>query len=72
MRRCLLVALLLLAGPLVSADAQTLREQIRTDLFTFGNCGEPLCLAGALGGHGSHFIPATQTATGDVLDLLGN
>jgi hypothetical protein len=52
--------------------AQTLREQIRTDLFTFGNCGQPLCLAGALTGHGSHFIPATQSAAGDILDLLGN
>lgn len=70
MRRCLLAALLILAArPLA---AQSLREQIRTDLFTFGNCGEPLCLAGALTGHGSHFIPATQSAAGDILDLLGN
>lgn len=70
MRRCLLAALLILAArPLA---AQSLREQIRSDLFTFGNCGEPLCLAGALAGHGSHFIPATQSAAGDILDLLGN
>ena len=72
MRRSLLVALLLLAGPLCSLDAQSLRDQIRSDLFTFGNCGEPLCLSGALTGHGSHFIPASQTAAGDILDLLGN
>jgi hypothetical protein len=69
-RRCLLVALILLAGR--SLAGQTLREQIRTDLFTFGNCGQPLCLAGALPGHGSHFIPATQSAAGDILDLLAN
>jgi hypothetical protein len=69
-RRSLLAALLVLAAPTLAA--QTLREQIRTDLFTFGNCGEPLCLAGALTGHGSHFIPATQSAAGDILDLLGN
>src|SRR5882672_8875072 len=68
-RRCLLVALLLAPASLA---AQSLRDQIRTDLFTFGNCGEPLCLAGALPGHGSHFIPATQSAAGDILDLLGN
>jgi len=68
-RRCLLVALLLAPASLA---AQSLRDQIRTDLFTFGNCGEPLCLAGALTGHGSHFIPATQSAAGDILDLLGN
>ena len=70
MRRSLFAALLLLAAPPLAA--QTLREQIRTDLFTFGNCGQPLCLAGALAGHGSHFIPATQSAAGDILDLLGN
>ncbi len=70
MRRSLFAALLLLAAPPLAA--QTLRDQIRTDLFTFGNCGEPLCLAGALTGHGAHFIPATQSAAGDILDLLGN
>lgn len=70
MRRCLLVALLFVAGQ--SLAGQTLRDQIRTDLFTFGNCGQPLCLAGALAGHGFHFIPATQTAAGDILDLFGN
>ena len=70
MRRWLLVALFLVAGQ--SLAGQTLREQIRTDLFTFGNCGAPLCLAGALAGHGLHFIPATQTAAGDILDLFGN
>lgn len=71
MRRCLPVILLLFAAPLGLA-AQTLREQIRTDLFTFGNCGAPLCLAGALPGHGNHFIPATQTAAGDILELFTN
>src|SRR5439155_2385375 len=68
-RIALAVAVITITGPLT---AQSLREQIRTDLFTFGNCGEPLCLAGALPGHGSHFIPATQSAAGDILDLLGN
>jgi hypothetical protein len=72
-RRCLLAVLLLAASPPASrVAAQSLRDQIRTDLFTFGNCGAPLCLAGALTGHGNHFIPATQSAAGDILDLLGN
>ena len=70
MRRCLIFAFLLAAAQPLAG--QSLREQIRTDLFTFGNCGQPLCLAGALTGHGSHFIPATQSAAGDILDLLGN
>jgi len=69
-RRSLLIGLFLVCSHALAA--QTLRQQIRTDLFTFGTCGEPLCLAGALPGHGSHFIPATQSAAGDVLDLLGN
>jgi len=69
-RRCLIFALFLAAAQPLAG--QSLREQIRTDLFTFGNCGQPLCLAGALTGHGSHFIPATQSAAGDILDLLGN
>jgi len=69
-RRCLFFALLLAAAQPLAG--QSLREQIRTDLFTFGTCGQPLCLAGALTGHGSHFIPATQSAAGDILDLLGN
>ena len=71
MRRRLPVILLLVAAPPCLA-AQSLRDQIRTDLFTFGNCGAPLCLAGALTGHGNHFIPATQSAAGDILELLGN
>jgi hypothetical protein len=71
-RTALAVALLAAAAPLSVARAQDLRTKIRTDLFTFGTCGEPLCLEGALAGHGSHFIPATQTAASDILDLLGN
>jgi hypothetical protein len=69
-RRSLLVVLLLVVGK--SLDGQSLRDQIRNDLFTFGNCGEPLCLAGALPGHGSHFIPATQGAASDMIDLIAN
>lgn len=73
MRRSPLAVLLVVAAVAASPlAAQSLREQIRTDLFTFGNCGQPLCLAGALTGHGNHFIPATQSAAGDILDLLAN
>ena len=70
MRRFVLVVALLLAAPSLTA-AQSLRDQF-TQLFTFGNCGEPLCLAGALPGHGNHFIPATTSAATDLLDLLAN
>lgn len=70
MRRFSLLVALLFAVPSLTA-AQSLRDQF-TQLFTFGNCGEPLCLAGALPGHGSHFIPATTSAANDLLDLLAN
>src|SRR5512134_2910830 len=52
--QALAAAVFLLHAPL---GAQTLRDEI-VQLFTFGTCGEPLCLEGALGGHGGRFIPA--------------
>ena len=71
MRRLALLGLLLTGGGPSLIAAQSLRDQF-TELFTFGNCGEPLCLAGALPGHGSHFIPATTSAANDLLDLFAN
>lgn len=53
--------------------AQDLRTRIGVQLFTFGTCGEPLCLAGSLGsGHGLHFIPADQQGSTSILQFLGN
>ena len=66
----LVSGLLALAGTL---PAQDLSTRIRTQLFTFGTCGEPLCLAGSLGsGHGLHFIPADQEGSTSILNFLGN
>src|SRR5260370_37066590 len=72
MPRQRVLAVFLLATVASAGHAQALRTKIRTDLFTFGTCGQPLCLAGSLAGHGMHFIPATQSAAGSMLDLLGN
>jgi len=71
MRRCMqsLALLLLFAAPL---SAQGLHSTI-TNLFTFGNCGEPLCLAGSVlaqNGHGDHFIPADVSGNATVLSFL--
>jgi len=71
MRRCmpLLAMSLLYAAPL---SAQGLRSTI-TDLFTFGSCGQPLCLAGSVlaqNGHGDHFIPADVSGNATVLSFL--
>ena len=66
----LVSGLVALAGTL---PAQDLSTRIRTQLFTFGTCGEPLCLAGSLGsGHGLHFIPADQAGSTSILAFLGN
>ena len=56
----------------VLSQTTGLRTQITQELFTFGTCGQPLCLDGALVGHGNHFIPASQVGTGSVLALLSN
>jgi hypothetical protein len=59
----------LLPAPL---PAQNLSDQI-VKLFTFGTCGEPLCLDGSqLVGHGDHFIPAQAAGTGSVISFIEN
>jgi hypothetical protein len=63
----------LLAGT-GSLAAQTPRSAI-TQLFTFGTCGQPLCLdllPDTVTGvnHGTHFINATRTSGGTVISFL--
>ncbi|MEP6573021.1 MAG: hypothetical protein ABJD11_10005 [Gemmatimonadota bacterium] len=67
------LALLLtaLSGPI---EAQTLDNKI-SDLFTFGNCGQPLCLDGsvnAANGHGEHFLPAVGQGNFAVISFLSD
>lgn len=68
MRRlpAVLVLLLCITSP---AAAQTLRDDIRA-MFTFGNCGEPLCLN--VVGHGSHFIPEAVQGQDNMIAFLSN
>lgn len=71
-RLAAVLATTLLAGA-ATLSGQDLRTRIGTELFTFGTCGEPLCLAGSLGaGHGLHFIPADQQGSTSILQFLGN
>jgi hypothetical protein len=75
MSRC--AVMLGLVAAVASADAlaaQTPRTAI-TKLFTFGTCGEPLCLdlaPDSVSGvnHGLHFIKATETSGGTVISYL--
>lgn len=70
MRRSTPVLLLALL-PALSAPAagQTLRDEVR-ELFTFGDCGDPLCLT--VVGHGSHFIPDLVQGQDNMIAFLGN
>ena len=64
------VLAVLVAAP--AARAQSLRDQL-TQLFTFGTCGQPLCLD-VPGAHGSHFIGSltagNQTVIGFVTEAV--
>jgi len=67
MRRLALAAIgsALLVSPL---SAQTLSERFR-QLFTFGDCGQPLCLE-LNQEHGLHFIPAVTQGENDMLAFV--
>ncbi len=62
-----LALLVLCASPLV---AQGLREKVSSELFTYGACGLPLCLQGALVGHENHFIPAQVAGATSIISFL--
>lgn len=56
------------AVPAPSAHAQSLSDLIN-DLFTYGQCGQPLCLD-VDNTHGEHFIPAITQGSQSVLGYL--
>lgn len=56
-----------------SANGGKLRDLL-PGLFSFGDCGEPLCLAGsvnAANGHGNHFIGSAVGTNATILNFLG-
>jgi hypothetical protein len=66
----IVVALLALSAQ--AAESQTeagLRTQLANDLFTFGSCGQPLCLD-LTNIHGDHFIPALAEGNDAVIAFL--
>lgn len=75
MRRFTGLCIALLAGlatPLAAQDG--LRSKI-TELFTFGDCGDPLCLEGLVeqqNVHGDHFIPANVDGNRVVIAFIEN
>lgn len=65
------VAALVLTPQVVHAQADSLglRGRVARELFTFGDCGIPLCLdVGNV--HGQHFIPGIETGNQAVIAFL--
>ena len=52
-----------------SADSTGLRARVAKELFTFGDCGVPLCLD-LTNAHGAHFVPGIQTGNQAVIAFL--
>jgi hypothetical protein len=50
-------------------QAQTLKERF-SQLFTFGDCGEPLCLTVNAAVHGDHYIPSVVQGENNLLGFL--
>lgn len=68
MRRVLAVSVVACLMSAPALEAQGLRDRM-TDLFTFGTCGQPLCLD--LGnGHGNHFLPAVAAGQTSVIGFV--
>jgi hypothetical protein len=66
-----------LAAPASAQTSTTGGHKLRDllpGLFSFGDCGEPLCLAGsanAANGHGNHFIGSAVGTNSTILNFLG-
>lgn len=69
------MAPMVLGQPAAAQDETGLRDRIEQQLFTFGDCGETLCLD-LDNIHGDHFIPALAEGNDAVIsfvtDAIGN
>lgn len=66
-RSALLASFIVAAAPLAAQGS--LRDEL-SSLFTFGDCGAPLCLDVDPEFHGQHFIPANQAGNQAILSFL--
>src|SRR5262249_12261307 len=58
-----------------AASAQGLRQKLELGLFSFGSCGEPLCLPALVTAnnvHGKHFIPSAEAGNAAIISFLGS
>src|SRR5512147_1085067 len=57
------------------ASGQGLRQKLELGLFSFGSCGEPLCLPALVtagNAHGRHFIPSAEAGNAAIIAFLGS
>jgi len=69
-----LLLLCLAASPLAAQRQPPLRDRLQ-QLFSFGNCGAPLCLDGsvsAANGHGDHFLPGVAAGNATIIGFLSD
>jgi hypothetical protein len=67
-----LLLLCTFSGPIHAQQRPPLRDLIQ-QLFSFGNCGKPLCLDGsvsAANGHGDHFLPDVAAGNATIIGFL--
>jgi hypothetical protein len=68
---CLLLAIVFANSASAQSD-KPLRD-VLSDLFTFGDCGQPLCLDGSINadnGHGDHYLPAVASGNLAVIQFI--
>lgn len=68
MIRRLTVSLVAVLATAPALHAQTLRQDLNA-LFTFGSCGQPLCLD-LSNAHGDHFLPAVTQGNNTVIAFV--
>ena len=70
MRRCTFAFAFLMAAVSNPVGAQSLSDRF-SQLFTFGTCGQPLCLnVDIVGEHGLHYIPSVTQGENDLLGFI--
>ena len=74
MRRTV-VALGMIVALSDAAAGQGLRQKLELGLFSFGTCGEPLCLPALVtqgNVHGRHYIPSAEAGNQAIISFLGS
>jgi hypothetical protein len=75
MRRTVAVLVWMLVVVADTAAGQGLRKKLELGLFSFGDCGEPLCLPALVlqgNAHGRHFIPSAESGNAAIIAFLGS